>query len=605
MRRERKDQFKRGRRHIVLFSIGAALALLVVRAVDLQVVRKDFLQDQGDARYLREVKIAANRGMITDRNGEPLAISTPVDSVWANPQDTLQASPQQWGRVAQLLDMDADQLRRRLEGHADREFVYIKRDVDPATAKRVMNVGVPGISLQREYRRYYPTAEVAAHVIGFTNIDDVGQEGMELVYDHWLKGKPGSKRVIKDRLGRIVEDVESVSKPVPGRDLALSLDRRVQYLAYRELKSGIMQFQARSGSAVVLDARTGEVLAMVNQPSYNPNSRTDLHRSHMRNRAVTDVFEPGSTIKAFTIAAALESGAYTPHTMINTTPGVFRIGHDTIHDSRNFGLIDVSTVIQKSSNVGASKIALSMLPKRLWGMFSRVGFGQVTGSGFPGEVGGHLSDYWRWNKVEQATMSFGYGISVTPLQLARAYMVFADGGRLKPVSFVRLDHPPPATQIMHAETARQVRTMLESVVSNEGTAPQAHIPGYQVAGKTGTVHKPVPGGYSEDRYMAIFVGMVPASHPRLVGVVVVNDPSTGKYYGGQVAAPIFERIMAGAVRLLDIPPDNLPSAPSYRPGAGQVQAARQAPPPRSQSVATEDSDGEWRSGLKKTSAGMF
>lgn len=605
MRHERKEHFSRGRRHVVLFSMGMALALLVVRAVDLQVVRKDFLQDQGDARYLRVVKIAANRGMITDRNGEPLAISTPVDSVWANPREIVKATPRQWSQVARLLGMGADRLRRRLDGHADREFVYIKRDVDPATGRRVMDAGMPGISLQREYRRYYPTGEVSAHVLGVTNIDDVGQEGMELVYDHWLKGKPGNKRVIKDRLGRIVEDVESITKPVPGHDLALSLDRRVQYLAYRELKSGIMRFQAHSGSAVVLDARTGEVLAMVNQPSYNPNSRTDLHRSHMRNRAVTDVFEPGSTIKAFTIAAALESGAYTPHTMINTTPGVFRVGNDTIHDSRNFGLIDVSKVIQKSSNVGASKIALSMLPKRLWGMFSRVGFGQVTGSGFPGEAGGHLSDYWRWNKIDQATMSFGYGISVTPLQLARAYTVFADGGRLKPVSFVRLDHTPPARQVMHAETARQVRAMLESVVSNEGTAPEAHIPGYRVAGKTGTVHKPVPGGYSEDRYMAIFVGMVPASDPRLVGVVVVNDPSGGKYYGGQVAAPIFERIMAGAVRLLDIPPDNLPSSPTYRPPAGQVEATREQARGASESVASEQDDRQWRSGLRKTSAGVF
>jgi cell division protein FtsI (penicillin-binding protein 3) len=575
MNKKRTPCLQRGRRHIVLLSLFASLLLLVGRAVDLQVLRKDFLQDQGDARYLRVVQVAANRGMITDRNGEPLAISTPVDSVWANPRDAAAAPPRQLVQVARLLDMDVDYLRQRLDDHSGREFVYIKRDVNPDTARRVMELGVPGVSLQREYRRYYPAGEVAAHVIGFTNVDDVGQEGMELTYDRWLRGTPGSKRVIKDRLGRIVEDVESITKPVPGHSLALSIDRRVQYLAYRELKAGVQHYRARSGSAVILDAATGEVLAMVNQPSYNPNSRGDLEQtSHMRNRAVTDVFEPGSTIKAFTIAAALESGGYTPHTLVDTTPGIFRVGHDTIHDARNFGLIDVSTVIQKSSNVGASKIALSMEPKTLWGMFSRVGFGRATGSGFPGEVDGHLSDYWHWNAVEQATMSFGYGISVTPLQLARAYTIFADGGALMPVSFVRVDRPPPGTPLIHPETARQVRAMLESVVSEGGTGTEAHIPGYRVAGKTGTVHKPADGGYAEDRYMAIFVGMVPASHPRLVGVVVVNEPSGDAYYGGQVAAPIFARIMSGAVRLLDIPPDDLPGAPAPTPTPGQMQADR-------------------------------
>lgn len=573
MRKNRAPQFHRGRRHLVLLTLFASLLLLVGRDVDLQVLRKDFLQDQGDARYLRVVKIAANRGMITDRNGEPLAISTPVDSVWANPQDAVQATPRQLRGLGRLLDVDTDYLRQRLGNRPGREFVYIKRDVDPSTARQVMKLGVPGVSLQREYRRYYPAGEVAAHIIGFTNVDDKGQEGMELAYDKWLRGTPGSKRVIKDRLGRIVEDVDSIRKPVPGHRLALSIDRRVQYLAYRELKAGVQRYRARSGSAVVLDAATGEILAMVNQPSYNPNSRSDLQRrSHMRNRAVTDVFEPGSTVKAFTIAAALQSGAYTPHTMINTTPGTFRVGHDTIHDSRNFGLIDVSTVIKKSSNVGASKIALSMEPKTLWGMFSHVGFGRATGSGFPGEVDGHLGDYWHWNAVEQATMSFGYGVSVTPLQLARAYTIFADGGRLEPVSFVRVDQAPPAQPVISRGVADEVRTMLESVVSDGGTGTAARIPGYRVAGKTGTVHKSTEGGYAEDRYMAIFVGMVPASHPRLVGVVVVNEPSGDAYYGGQVAAPIFSRIMGGAVRLMDIPPDDLHNLPDDEVAPGRMQA---------------------------------
>jgi len=601
MKKNRAPQFHRGRRHLVLLTLFVSLLLLVGRDVDLQVLRKDFLQDQGDARYLRVVQIAANRGMITDRNGEPLAISTPVDSVWANPQDAGQASPRQLRQLGRLLDLDAEYLSQRLSNRPGREFVYIKRDVDPATAQRVMKLGLPGVSLQREYRRYYPAGEVAAHIIGFTNVDDKGQEGMELAYDKWLQGSPGSKRVIKDRLGRIVEDVDSISKPVPGHRLALSIDRRVQYLAYRELKAGVQQYHARSGSAVVLDAATGEVLAMVNQPSYNPNSRSDLQqRSRMRNRAVTDVFEPGSTVKAFTIAAALQSGAYTPHTMINTAPGTFRIGHDTIHDSRNFGLIDVSTVIQKSSNVGASKIALSMEPKTLWGIFSHVGFGRATGSGFPGEVDGHLSDYWHWNSVEQATMSFGYGVSVTPLQLARAYTIFADGGRLKPVSFVRVDQPPPAEPIIRPDIAREVRTMLESVVSDGGTGTEARIPGYHVAGKTGTVHKPVDGGYAIDRYMAIFVGMVPASHPRLVGVVVVNEPGGDAYYGGQVAAPIFAKIMAGAVRLLDIPPDDLPGLPAQDAAPDQIQAAG------GQGETTAGQRGHvLRAGLTTTSVEMF
>ena len=600
MKKNRAPQFHRGRRHIVLLTLFVSLLLLVGRDVDLQVLRKDFLQDQGDARYLRVVQIAANRGMITDRNGEPLAISTPVDSVWANPQDAAQASSAQLRQLGRLLDVDADYLHQRLANRPGREFVYIKRDVDPATGQQVMKLGVPGVSLQREYRRYYPAGEVAAHIIGFTNVDDKGQEGMELAYNKWLQGTPGSKRVIKDRLGRIVEDVDSISKPVPGHNLALSIDRRVQYLAYRELKAGVQQYRARSASAVILDATTGEVLAMVNQPSYNPNSRSDLQqRSRMRNRAVTDVFEPGSTVKAFTISAALQSGAYTPHTMINTTPGTFRVGHDTIHDARNFGLIDVSTVIKKSSNVGASKIALSMEPKTLWDIFSRVGFGRATGSGFPGEVDGHLSDYWHWNPVEQATMSFGYGVSVTPLQLARAYTIFADGGRLKPVSFVRVDQPPQGESIISPDIAGEVRTMLESVVSDGGTGTEARIPGYRVAGKTGTVHKPTDGGYAEDRYMAIFVGMVPASHPRLVGVVVVNEPSGDSYYGGQVAAPIFAKIMAGAVRLMDIPPDDLPGMPDQA-APDRIQAAGE------QDESSGGSGGHvLRAGLTTTSVEIF
>lgn len=602
MANRRAVNINRGRRHFVLITICAAFVLLVGRAVDLQVINKDFLQNQGDARYLRVVEVAANRGMITDRNGEPLAISTPVDSVWADPRELVKV-PGRWSQLARVLRLDAGELRQRLADYSDREFMYLKRHVDPATARRVQALGVAGVSLQREYRRYYPAAEVAAHVVGFTNIDDVGQEGMELTYNKWLSGTPGSKRVIKDRLGRIVENVESITEPVPGKDLALSIDRRIQYLAYRELKSAVRQYQARSGSVVVLDTRSGQVLAMVNQPSYNPNNRSGLHASHMRNRAVTDVFEPGSTIKAFTIAAALESGAYSPHTMINTAPGRFRVGNKTIHDLRDHGLIDVSTVIQKSSNVGASKIALSMAPKRLWRMFSKAGFGGSTGSGFPGEAHGHLSDYWRWNKIEQATLSFGYGLSVTPLQLARAYSVLADGGHLKPVSFVQKDDDPRSERVISPKSAHQVRNMLEAVVAEGGTGTLAQIPGYRVAGKTGTVHKPVHGGYAEDRYIAIFAGMAPASNPRLVSVVVINEPGGEQYYGGQVAAPVFADVMSGALRLLDIPPDDLAPRPEQQQQPRHLRPVREER--EDERLIPRQSPYEWQRGLKKAAAGVL
>jgi len=543
------------RRWAVLGILAAGAGLLVWRAMDLTLTHKDFLQEQGDARYLRVVTMPAHRGMILDRNGEPLAVSTPVDSVWADPSE-LAAQRDRWPALAKLLGMKAEQVHRLVAGRMDREFVYLKRHVHPELASRVRALGITGLGLRREYRRYYPTGEVAAHMVGFTNVDDVGQEGIELAYEDWLHGTPGSKRVVRDRLGQIVEDVESIRAPQAGRDLDLSLDRRIQYLAYRELKAAVKRHRARAGSLVVLDVATGEVLAMVNQPSYNPNSRGGRNAARFRNRAVTDVFEPGSTVKPFTIAAGLELGTYGPDTVIDTSPGFFQVGRYTVRDIRNYGAIDVRTVIKKSSNVGASKIALSLAPERLWRMFSDVGFGTETGVRFPGEALGILTDYTRWGEIHQATLSYGYGLSVTALQLARAYGVLGADGELRPVSLLRVEEAPPGRRVLSRQSAQQVRRMLEGVLAEGGTGVRARVPGYRVAGKTGTVKKIAEGGYAEDRYVAIFAGMAPASRPRLVVVAVVDEPGSAQYYGGQVAAPLFARVMAEALRLLAIPPDD-------------------------------------------------
>ncbi len=546
------------RRAFVLGVFALGMVVLVARAVDLQVLKQDFLQGQGDARHLRVVSMPAHRGMITDRNGEPLAISTPVDSVWANPQE-LPLSDARLARLARILDLDPDELMRRLAARGDREFVYIKRHVSPELAQQVETLDLPGIALEREYRRYYPMGEVAAHVVGFTNIDDQGQEGLELAYDEWLAGVPGAKRVIKDRLGHTIENVEALRAPRAGKPLALSIDRRVQYLAYRELKLAVQAHGARSGSVVVMDPLSGEILAMVNQPAFNPNTRRDLRGELYRNRAVTDVFEPGSTMKPFTIAAALEAGRYEPASFIETAPGYFRVSGHTIRDARNYGRIDLGTVIQKSSNVGASKIALSLEAEDLWSLYSRVGFGRITGVGYPGESAGVMSDYSRWREVERATLAFGYGLSVTPLQLAQAYCAIAADGQMPEPSFVRRETAAPSHAAMSAQTARQVRAMLQEVVSPAGTGNRAIIDGYRVAGKTGTVRKSTAGGYADDRYLAVFAGMAPASQPRLVVVVMINEPTGEEYYGGHVAAPVFRNVMAGALRLMNIPPDDLPA----------------------------------------------
>jgi len=546
------------RHSIVLGTLLLSAALLVWRAVDLQVTDSEFLQGQGDARHLRVVEIPAHRGMITDRNGEPLAISTPVDSVWVNPQELMTAHAE-WPRLAKLLALDIDELQQRLMTRQSREFVYLKRRLNPDLAQQVKALGIPGVFLQREYRRYYPAGEVAAHVVGFTNVDDEGQEGLELAYNDWLQGTSGSKRVIKNRLGYVVEDVESIVAPEAGRTLQLSIDRNIQYLAYRELKTAIRDHRARSGSIVVLDAKSSEVLAMVNQPAYNPNNRDTLKSSHLRNRAVTDVFEPGSTVKPFTVAAALESKKYLPGSAISTTPGYYRVGRDMVRDIRNYGSLNLTEILEKSSNVGASKLAMSLAPEKLWDTFSRVGFGSLTHSGFPGEVSGLMTDHWNWSEIEQATLSFGYGMSVTSLQLAQAYTVLANGGLLTPASFLAFDDVPEQQErVMDEAVARRVLKMMEAVVSETGTGARADVAGYRVAGKTGTVHKSDVGGYSEERYLSLFAGMAPASDPRLVGVVMINEPRTEAYHGGQAAAPAFSKVMSGALRQLGVVPDDVP-----------------------------------------------
>jgi cell division protein FtsI (penicillin-binding protein 3) len=546
-----------GRRAILIAGMVLALVTLIWRAVSLQVLDKDFLQNQGDARHMRVEELPAHRGIILDRQGEPLAVSTPVESVWVNPQE-LGGVQEEITALARLLSLDRDYVQQLVAEHAGREFVYLQRHISPSLAEQVRAMDIPGVYLQKEYKRYYPAGEVAAQVVGFTNIDDNGQEGLELAYDDWLRGESGAKRVIKDGQRHTIEDVESIRRPRPGKDLLLSIDRRIQYLAYRELLAAVKEHGARSASAVVLDVRTGEILAMVNQPSYNPNNRQTLQRRTLRNRAVTDVFEPGSTMKPFIVACALGDGRYTPETPVDTAPGWFRVGRNTVRDVHDYGLLDVAGVIRKSSNVGISKIALSLPAEQIWSTLSSVGFGVVTASGFPGEASGLLVNYRTWKEFETATMAFGYGISVTPLQLAQAYATLAAGGIKRPVTFLRQNAAPEGRRIIPQRVTKEIIDMLEQAAGPQGTAPAAQVAGYRVAGKTGTVHKSVPGGYSRDKYLSVFAGLAPASDPRLVMVVMVNETSDGKYYGGQIAAPVFSRVMSGALRLMAIPPDKLP-----------------------------------------------
>ncbi len=549
------------RRIFVLSVFMLGLGVLFVRAVNLQLFEHEFLEEEGKARHLRVVEMPAHRGMILDRNGQLLAVSTPVYSVWANPEEALD-NRESIAHAAKILDLKEGELIKKLDQKKNRQFLYIKRRIDPQQAEKLKQAGLSGVYLQREYRRYYPTAEVSSHVLGFTNIDDKGLEGIELAYEDWLAGQPGAKKVIKDQLNRIVEDVEAVRIPRPGQNVTLSIDRRVQYLAYRELKAGYMQHGARSASAVMIDARTGEVIAMVNVPSFNPNNRKGYKQSTYRNRAVTDVFEPGSTMKPFVIALALESRRYFPDTVVDTTPGTYKIGRYTIRDVKNFGPLSVNDVLLKSSNVGVVKIVLTIPRQDLWNTYNFIGAGQSTGSGFPGEVNGYLKSFHDWHETEHATLAFGYGMSMTTLQLAHAYTVLASDGRQVSVSMLRKADAGASQstlpRVASPQTIEQVRSILNAVVSEHGTGFRAVVPGYHVAGKTGTVHKSTGNGYSKNKYIALFAGMAPASDPRLVLAVMVNEPSNGAYFGGQVAAPVFSRIMGGALRILNIAPDNVP-----------------------------------------------
>jgi cell division protein FtsI (penicillin-binding protein 3) len=540
------------------FSLVAAG--LIGRAVYLQVLDKQFLLTQGAERHLRTVEIPAHRGMILDRNGQPLAVSTPVDSLWMNPQE-FQASSV--NTLARVLGAKPSDLARLLKVSADKEFVYLARGMDPYAAQQVMALAIPGIYTQREYRRYYPAGEVTAHLLGFTNVDDHGQEGLELGYDSWLKGVPGAQKVIVDRYGRSVQDVANLRAPRAGQDMTTSIDLRIQYLAYRALKQQVLAQGAKSGSIIVMDSRTGEVLAMANQPSFNPNNRSGVPEDSFRNRAVTDMFEPGSSMKPFTIVSALLSGKYQLNSVIDTTPGTLKVAGYTIHDDGNdYGRIDLTTIIQKSSNVGASKIALSLPSEFMWHTLDAFGFGHNTGSGFPGEAPGNLPPFRAWNPARQATISYGYGVAITALQLADAYDTLANGGVHTSPSFVRLANAPEPQPVIPSQLSTTLRGILETVVSSEGTGRLADIAGYHVAGKTGTAHIAANGGYSTDKYISVFAGMAPASNPRLVAVVVINQPSHGNYMGGTVSAPVFAQVMRGALRLLDVMPDDLQSLPA-------------------------------------------
>jgi cell division protein FtsI (penicillin-binding protein 3) len=533
---------------VLLFGLVA----LFGRAVYLQAFHTDFLQEKGNKRYSRETEVSAHRGMITDRYGIPLAVSTPVKSVWVNPPH-VKASAVQIVQLAHILNMNASELRRHLFDKKH-DYFSLQRHLPPNQSEEVERLAIAGVLLQREYRRYYPTAEMAAQLIGFTGQDDIGQEGLELSLQEQLAGKSGSRRIIKDRRGHIVEDTGNLSLPKPGKDVALSIDNKVQYVAYRELQNAVNLHHAKAGAVVVLDAQTGEVLALANYPAYNPNNRDHVDAQAMRNRAVTDVFEPGSTMKPFTIAAALDAGKVRPETLINTQHGVMRIGRKTIHDTHGQSSLTVAQVIQKSSNVGAAKIALMMDRRTLWQTFAKSGFGAQTGSDFPGEATGKLRDANTWRPIEQATMAFGHGISVSLLQLARAYTVFANHGELKPISLLKRDTVATGVSVFSAQTAQLLSDMLEMVVKPGGTAPLAQVAGYRVAGKTGTAHK-LEDGHYVDRYVASFVGLAPASAPRVIVAVMIDEPSNGSYYGGIVAAPVFSKVTEAVLHLFNVPND--------------------------------------------------
>ncbi len=570
----RKPEVKKGRRrgaaargvpvapwrfYLVCGLILAAFTVLLGRVLSLQVLDTDrgreFLQGQGDARTVRTAEIPAYRGLITDRNGEPLAVSTPVVSLWANPQVLAQEKAGQIARLAQALNTTSAALGEKLHNYRNKQFMYLARHLVPSTAREVLALGVKGVRGEREYRRFYPAGEVAAQLVGMTNLDDQGISGMELAYDEWLRGVPGRKKIIKGLRGDVVREIGEVSSAQPGRDLQLSIDLRLQHHLHRELQRAVRISGAESGSVVTLDVHTGEVLAMANHPVYNPNARQEIRPGTTRNRAMTDVVEPGSTMKPLTLVAALESGRYTTQSMIDTSPGWIRVGGKTIPDPRNYGEITLGRVVEKSSQVGISKVALDLGHEPIWDVFARMGLGQVTGSGFPGESAGLLPNRPRWHLTEQVTLAYGYGLTATPLQIARAYSAFANGGLLRPVSMLAVgDELPHADRVMQPETAREIMSVLQAVTESDGTGTRARVPGHRVGGKTGTVHKVGSQGYEDNKYVALFAGVAPADDPRVVTVVVIHEPKGDAYGGGAAAAPVSARVNDGVLRLLDVAP---------------------------------------------------
>jgi cell division protein FtsI (penicillin-binding protein 3) len=541
------------RSRLVLFALFAAFVALAGRALWLQAISTEFLQKQGESRYARTLELPATRGKITDRNGQVLASSVPVKAVWAIPEDVQEAPKDKLHSLAGLLEMSDAELARKLD--SDRGFVYLKRQVEQEVADKIVKLGIAGIETRKEYKRFYPLGEVMAHVVGFTNVEDAGQEGIELASQKTLAGTTGSRRVIKDRLDRIVEDIEAIREPHDGTDLTLAIDSNVQYIAYTQLKEAVEKNKAKAGGIVVLDVQTGEVLALANLPSYDPNDRHGLTGAQLRNRVLTDTYEPGSTLKPFTVGLALDTKRVTPNTVFQTGPGRMQIGTASIGDAHGHAALSVAEIIQKSSNIGTARMALQMPPQEMWDMFTTCGFGQQPKIGFPGAVAGRLRPFKTWRPIEQATMSFGHGISVSLIQLARAYMVYARDGDIIPLSFQKVDRLPVGQRVVSEKTAREMRAMLESVVSPAGTAPKAQIASYRVAGKTGTSHKVVGGKYV-NQYVASFVGFAPVSNPRIIIAVMVDEPANGQHYGGDVAAPVFASVAASALRSLNVTPDS-------------------------------------------------
>ena len=565
------------------FRVVVGLLVIMVgaiawRIVDLQVVDRDFLKGQGDARSLRHIPIPAHRGLITDRNGEPLAVSTPVTTLWANPKE-MQAAKDRWPALAAALKQNPQQLAERLEQQANKEFIYLVRGLTPEQGQVVLDLKVPGVYGIEEFRRFYPAGDVAAHMVGFTDLDDHGREGVELAYDEWLAGVPGKRQVIKDRRGRLIKDIQVTKNAKAGKTLALSIDLRLQYLATRELRNAIAEQEAKAGSLVIMDVKTGEVLAMVNQPTYNPNNRRSMFPAAMRNRAIIDVFEPGSTVKPFSMSAALQSGRWKPTDKVEVYPGTLQLGRYTIRDvSRSEGpILDLTGILINSSNVGMSKIAFDIGGESIYRVMSQLGLGQYTGLGFPGERVGNLPNHREWRKAETATLSYGYGLSVTALQLVHAYAALANNGKMVPLSILKVDKTPEATQVVPEDTAKTIQGMLQQVIEAPRGVFRAQVPSYHVGGKSGTARKATVGskGYTENAYRSLFTGFGPMSDPRYAIVVVIDEPSKGGYFGGLVSAPVFSKVMSGTLRLMNVPPDNLPApTPQQQAGAAPAKGGR-------------------------------